>query len=329
MASTVLPPQTPDEALAWEQKERPRAAIAAVLAGILTLIGSIATTIVYKDQPTVYLVDGLRDAAGEQVPAGGVGADYIRFLSDHSTGIILVTIISAIGAALMAPALAYLFRASKARQPALPKISLISALVGPILVAVGQLAFFIGHTVRASNAAGGTLTTQAVQDATSGGLLSAGQALYLLGLVMVAAAAIMISLNAMRVGLLTRFMGVLGIIVGVLEVLAVISGGGSGLGQGGFVIQCFWLVALGALIWGFWPNGVPVAWKTGTAQAWPSQQEVREQREAMRRGQQEARGARKAARGAEVVDVTADDEDEPVAAGPAHPSSKKRKRKRR
>ena len=83
---------------------------------------------------------------------------------------------------------------------------------------------------------------------------------------------VMICLNAMRVGLLTRFMGVLGIIVGVLFVVP--------LAPGPPVVQSFWLAALAALFAGRWPSGVPPAWTTGHAVPWPSQQALREQREA-------------------------------------------------
>jgi hypothetical protein len=82
---------------------------------------------------------------------------------------------------------------------------------------------------------------------------------------------VMICLNAMRVGLLTRFMGILGIIVGVLFVVP--------LAPGPPVVQSFWLGALAALFAGRWPSGIPPAWTTGRAVPWPSQQELREQRE--------------------------------------------------
>ncbi len=133
---------------------------------------------------------------------------------------------------------------------------------------------------------------------------------------------VLLALNGMRVGLLTRFMGVLGIIVGVLFVIP--------LGASLPIVQAFWLIALGALFLGKWPAGLPPAWVTGEAQPWPTQQELRE------------------ARIARTSDDDDDDEEErPRRAGrreraeppetPApelperrpHPSSKKRKRKRR
>ena len=70
----------------------------------------------------------------------------------------------------------------------------------------------------------------------------------LLGSFALGFAFVMLAMNAMRVGLLTRFMGVLGMIVGATFVLP--------LDQQG-IIRSFWLVALGFLIVGRWPSGVP------------------------------------------------------------------------
>ena len=64
-------------------------------------------------------------------------------------------------------------------------------------------------------------------------------------------------------------MGVLGMIVGATFVLPIDQQG---------VIRAFWLVAIGFLIAGRWPNGMPPAWQTGEAVPWPSQAELREQR---------------------------------------------------
>jgi hypothetical protein len=72
---------------------------------------------------------------------------------------------------------------------------------------------------------------------------------------------------------------------------------------------------------------VPPAWSTGKAEPWPSQQEAREARE---RGKRETSGE---PHGGSSDELAADREiePEPVAAGQGrlHPSSKKRKRKRR
>ena len=117
------------------------------------------------------------------------------------------------------------------------------------------------------------------------------------------AAFVLVCLNAMRSGLLTRFMGVLGILVGILMVVPLL--------QGPPVVQAFWLMALAVLFLGRWPRGVPPAWRTGNEEPWPTSAELRAARAS----------GKPAAAGAPVE----------AAESPAkpHPSSKKRKRKRR
>ena len=71
----------------------------------------------------------------------------------------------------------------------------------------------------------------------------------------------MLSLNAMRAGLLSRFMGILGIIAGVLVVIPILPGA---------FIQLFWIVALGMLFLGRWPNGRGPAWDVVDPVPWPT-----------------------------------------------------------
>src|SRR5882757_11483075 len=79
-------------------------------------------------------------------------------------------------------------------------------------------------------------------------------------------------MNAMRVGLLTKFMGYLGMIAAGASLLLIGS-------APALLIEVFWLLAVGYLLAGRWPNGDPVAWKTGQAEPWPTAAEVREQRQ--------------------------------------------------
>ena len=80
--------------------------------------------------------------------------------------------------------------------------------------------------------------------------------------------------------MLTRFMGYIGVLAAALLVLPIFSPLP--------VIQGFWLVAVGVLIYGYWPSGRSDAWEDGTAHPWPSAAESRakaaEAREASRNG---------------------------------------------
>jgi hypothetical protein len=119
---------------------------------------------------------------------------------------------------------------------------------------------------------------------------------------------VIVSLNAMKVGLLNRFFGILGIIAGVLLVLPVDQPG---------IVRSFFFIALGLMLLGRWMGGRPPAWQSGTAIPWPSQQEMRERRERIRRGEDP-----------DTVPAAdpSDPRDEP--AGDRHPRSRKRRKRR-
>jgi uncharacterized membrane protein YgcG len=115
----------------------------------------------------------------------------------------------------------------------------------------------------------GDQTYQQANHLTSGPLLATLSYANLVGLLAAAVGFVLVSLNAMRVGLLSRFMGYVGIFAGIL-ILFVITPVP--------VVEAYWLVALGYLISGRWPSGMPPAWASGQAEPWPSSQEIRDQR---------------------------------------------------
>ena len=85
----------------------------------------------------------------------------------------------------------------------------------------------------------------------------------------------LVSVNAMRAGLLSRFMGILGIIAGPLVVIPIL--------PAARFIQLFWIVALGVLFLGRWPNGRGPAWSVVEAIPWPTAADVRRARRGGRR----------------------------------------------
>ncbi|MDX6674985.1 MAG: hypothetical protein QOH11_2403 [Solirubrobacteraceae bacterium] len=287
---------SPAEALAFEARWRTRAAIGAAAGAVLVLGGGIA------------LVTTLSSSKTDELTS------QLLFYDHHSSSLLLGTIVAGLGSICMIAPLVFLFRATKARRPQLPNVALITAWFGPIAAGVGQIALQVVLLDKAhSFATTGAQTYAQAKHLTDEGILKAMQGLVLAGQLSLGFAFVLISLNAMRVGLLTRFMGVLGIIVGVLFVIPL------GTLQ---VVQPFWLLTLTALFLGRWPNGVPPAWQTGKAEPWPTQQEMREQRDKAKAAQLKAAGKAEPEAEPEPAAATA-------SAGPAHPSSKKRKRKRR
>ncbi|MEA2380849.1 MAG: hypothetical protein QOH72_820, partial [Solirubrobacteraceae bacterium] len=156
------------------------------------------------------------------------------------------------------------------------------------------------------------------------------------GGVLLAVALLLISLNAMRAGLLSRLMGIVGMFAAATFVIR-------GLDPFG-AIRAFWFAALAMLIIGRLPSGRPPAWSVPEAVPWPTQQQLREQREAAARERGEPeRPARRRGPAARDDDAAKAEprgrrvpaprapqpRREDATAGRPHPSSKKRKRKRR
>jgi len=315
-------PATADETLADEAARRRQAGAAGIAAGILTIGSGALAAVVYGDKPSVPVLDVLRERLSAQPPARGLKYQQAVFYSDHLVTIILVSVLLALAAAAMGLTLSHLYRSTLARRPEFRRAAVVAAIAGTVLIAVGELSLAISVTTQ-THALVSTAnpTPAAIRDALSPPAALVGGILRQLGVFALGAAFIMIALNAMRVGLLTRFMGVLGIIVGVLFIVPI----GSPLP----IVQAFWLVALGVLFLGRWPSGMPPAWVTGEAQPWPSQQELREAR-------MEAQGER--AEGKEerprfgTRRARPEPPETPAPEMPErrpHPSSKKKKRKRR
>jgi F0F1-type ATP synthase membrane subunit c/vacuolar-type H+-ATPase subunit K len=255
-----------------------------------------------------------------------------------------------LAAAAIGVALSHLYRSTRARRPALPRGVLYAAIAGAALVAISGIVQAIGVTTQASAFAhSSTQTAAAARDVLRSQAIVVALVLRQIGVFGLGFAFVLLALNGMRVGLLTRFMGVLGMIVGVLFIIP--------LGSSLPVVQAFWLVALGVLFLGRWPAGQPPAWVTGEAQPWPTQQELRERRlereddapqrparsgrreraepperlaSSGRREQAETPAQERPARGGRRE--RAESPETPAPELPerrAHPSSKKRKRRRR
>jgi len=313
---------TGDETLADERRRRVPAAVAAIAAGTLTLGGGIVAASVYSGLPDVQVLDALRERLAQGAPPEpGVKALQVLWYHDNAVAIILVALALALAAAAIGVTLSHLYRSVKARRPELPRGVLYASVTGAALVAVAGVVQAVAVAMKAADFAGAAdQTSDAARDVLQGPILVGALLFRQLGVFTIGFAFVLLSLNGMRVGLLTRFMGVLGIIVGVLFIIP--------LGSSLPIVQSFWLVALGVLFLGRWPSGMPPAWVTGEAEPWPSQQELREarlERQAERSG--EERAPRRAGRRerAEPPETPAPE----VPERRPHPSSKKRKRKRR
>lgn len=262
---------TAAEIVERESRARPRAGIAAILAGILGLGASIALGVIFSDIPRVFVIEALQDVAGLNPEGEGLRREQLLFYDDKALLLLGAALVIAFSFVAMAYALTFLFDATRARNPALPPALRLAAPFGAIAFGLSQIAVQVVVAARASDfASSSDQASEAARDALRSDALIAAQFVQLLGTFALAVAFVLIALNAMRAGLLSRFMGILGIIVGVTFVLP--------LDQQG-VVRGFFLVALGLLLLNRWPTGVPPAWAAGEAVPWPTQQELREARE--------------------------------------------------
>jgi hypothetical protein len=294
----------PEETLAWEAEQRPRAGLMAILAGVLILLSNFLLFSALNAQPNAPFADTLGSAtdgrAGEQV------VERAEFLADQLGAVAVPTVLQALGYIAAGLALLYLLRATMARGGQIRPWLRYVLLVGAAASAVGFVMARVGFVLSArSFVDGDDRSAEAARDAlTSPAVANAGALLQTLGLLLFASAMLILVLNAMRVGLLTRFMGVLGMIAAGLFILPL---------DNLALIRSFWFVGLGLVILQRGPGAVPAAWETGQAEPWPTQQQLREARDAAR--------AERAEPGPEPAAVSA--------SGGGTPGEARRKRKKR
>jgi hypothetical protein len=253
-----------DKQLAWEARQRPRAGIAAIVAALLTLGADLWTSGMLRDAPTSGYLEALRNAA-EPGPVGSAESlrtPYYRFYEEHASSFVLANTVKAVGYVGVAWVLTFLIAAVRSRRPEVPRPMMYVALVGGVLSAIAAVAFALAYDSAVGRFLSGPHTVDRSAAAGTGTLLVTSQFVGLAGQFALAAGYVFVALNAMRTGLLTRFMGILGVIIGVLVVIP--------LGPLP-VVQFFWLVTLGVLLLGFWPAGLPPAWRSGRSEPWPSQ----------------------------------------------------------
>ncbi len=236
-----------EEQLQAERRERPRMAIVAAAAAVLTLLAT--------------LVGFLSGSAPRNLPGS------LIYFHDHQVVIALGALCSVVSSIAIAFVLAFLYRAALNRNPTAPSqvryLIWIGGGAAAIFFAAAQvvlsvkIAHFVSH---------GTQTYDEAKTAADYGALG------ILGPVaqlVLAAAIVIVSINAMRVGLLPRFLGYVGIISAVLFVIPLVRVP---------IVQVYWLGALAALFMGRVPKPIPPAWESGESMPWPSTAELREQR---------------------------------------------------
>jgi hypothetical protein len=262
----------PEQQLDWERRRRTRAGIAGILAALLTLAASIGNGLLLADRPVVGLLDGLDRAAqpGALADQESLRVPFYEYVDDRAAGLVATSVAQGAGYLLIAALLVVLAMATRGRRPEFPKIAIYLPPIGGVLLALAGILSTIATMLAVNDFLAGPRTVEAADDVRRNTSVVTAQLIGVPGTLALALSFVLVPLNAMRAGLLSRFMGILGIIVGVLIVIPI----GSGLP----IVQVFWLIAVGMLLLDRWPGGVPPAWRTGRAEPWPSQQEIREAR---------------------------------------------------
>jgi hypothetical protein len=261
------------EQVAWETERRTRLAVPAFAGGVLYLLSGIITQSTLNGAPTVGILQGLAPALeGVANPTVSPRAHEVKFISHHADALIAGSVLAALAIAVLTLVLLLLLQATRFRRPETWGPARMLVLGGGIGLAVISVAHQIVAAIETHKfATGSDLSNHAVDNAlTKGAANLVVDYLSLVAGLSLAVAMIVTMINAMRVGLVTRWMGIVGIISGILIFLPI---GGATLE----VVPSFWIVAMGILYIGKWPNGQPPAWESGEARPWPSRAQMREQ----------------------------------------------------
>jgi hypothetical protein len=259
-----------------ELQRRTRLAVPAFAGGVLYLLSSIIISATLNGAPTVGLLEGLSPAlSGVANPAESPRANEVRFISHHALALIAGSLLASIAVIALTLILLLLYDATRFRRPELWPMARRLVLYGGIAVAVVSVAHQVVSAIETHNfAVGHDHSSHAVDQAlTKGALNMAIEYVDLLAGLALAAGMITTMLSAQRVGLVPRWIGILGIFTGLLIFLPI---GGAQLQ----IIPAFWMVMMGILLIGKWPNGDPPAWAAGEARPWPSGAEQRAARQA-------------------------------------------------
>jgi hypothetical protein len=248
---------SPDDQLLYESRVRNRQAAVAILAGVLLIVASVI------------------QLGGPHTSVDELTQDLLtankRFPLD-----LVASIVNAVASIGIAWTLVFLYRATKARNAEVRPFIRWLAMVGGGLSAVAGVIYAVIVAVKVHQfATTGSQTYDQATHLTSGAGLLVLQLAGQLAALIVAVSFVLVCMQAMRVGLLTKFMGYLGMFAGALVLFQITQIP---------VVQLFWLVAVGYLISGRWPTGVPATWRTGRAEVLPSGAELRAQRAAARGG---------------------------------------------
>jgi hypothetical protein len=299
---------TPEEQLVFESRQRPRQIVFAAAGGLLLMIAAII---------------------GLLGPHSAVSEETLNLITEHHRANydIFATIINSVAEVSFGVTLWFLWRCTRSRATkSLSYLPVLIAIGVAIAAATGIVYVLAFAHIASEFVTSGAQTYDQANRLESSNVIEICKVLGQLGALLIAVSFVLVSLQSMRVGLLPKFMGYVGMLAGALFLFPITQIP---------IVQLFWLLALAMLFAGRWPDGVPAAWRTGQAEAWPSSAEQRARRTANAEVARDRRAARKRGDHRKAVSDAPPPEQ---AAGtgsavPAQPAAssanRKRKRKRR
>jgi hypothetical protein len=307
VASANQLPTSPDAQLAFEARQRGRQIAFAAAGGLLLMIASII---------------------GLLGPHSPVSEETLDLITEHHRAgyDVVATILNSVAELAFGVTLWYLWRCARARATKSLNYIPVLTVVGVVVAAVTGIVYVFVFTHLATEfVTTGAQTYDQANHLESSNVIAFCKIFGQLAALLIAVSFVLVSLQAMRVGLLPRFMGYVGMLAGALFLFPITAVP---------VVQLFWFLALAVLFAGRWPSGVPAAWQTGRAEAWPSSAEMRARRMAEAEATREQRAARKRGDHRRAVsDAPAPESAGPAAASTAAPATsgpaRKRKRKRK
>ncbi len=298
--------------LARESERRARLGVPAAAGGVLYLLSGIIVSAALNGIPSVGLLQGVAPALrGEPSPPISPRAAEIKFQSHHALDLLASGVLVALAYAALVLVLVFLLGATRLRRPETGPVARVLVIAGGATVAVFNLITQIVLAIDTHNfATGHDFSDRAVEAVIHNTAFTIFGILIPLAGIVLAAGMIVTVIGSVRVGLLPRWMGIVGGVSAVLLLLPVAQLD---------VVTAFWLVAMGILLLGRWPNGDPPAWARGEAVPWPSPAD-------RRTGGANGAGGKRGGAGRRLGGARGD-----VAPAPAQPpsSGSRRRRKRK
>ena len=141
-----------EQQLAWEARQRPRAAVAAFLAAVFLMGGFLWWVSLLRGAPSAGYLESL-----SRLGEGQIGAQQsnkiqaMQYTVDNAFGFIASGLLRGLAPVLLAYAVTFLAVATRARRPEFPRIAVYVTIVGAVVYCLGTAGAEIERTISFNN----------------------------------------------------------------------------------------------------------------------------------------------------------------------------------